>query len=81
MNDPKPRIEPDNDIGALDENGEQIWSPELEETVRRYTATPEYRAAIAEAEADIAAGRVYSHEEVVAHSAERRRRWLADRGL
>ncbi len=81
MNKVTPHIESDDDIGPLDKHGQQIWSPEEEAAIKRAANTPEYRAAIAEAEADIAAGRVYTHEQVVAMSAERRRHWRAERGL
>lgn len=81
MNKPTPRIDGDADFGPVDENGVQIWSPEEEAAIERVTSTPEFWAGIARAEADIAAGRVYTHEEVVAMSAERRRRYRAERGL
>ena len=81
MNKPTPRVEPDDDIGPLDENGQQIWSPEEEAAIERVTSDPSFLADIARAEADIAAGRVYTHEEVRAHMAEVRRRFLAERGL
>jgi predicted transcriptional regulator len=79
MNKPKPKIDSDADIGPLDENGQQIWSPEEEAAIARVHRDPAYWAAIEEAEADITAGRVFTQEEVLAVSAERRRRYLAER--
>ena len=81
MNKPTSRIEPDDDIGPLDEHGQQIWSPEEEAAIARMESDPTFWSDIAEAEADIAAGRCYTHEEVVAMSAERRRRGRDERGL
>lgn len=81
MNKPTTRIEPDDDIGPLDEHGQQIWSPEEEAAIARMHDDPEFWAGIAEAEADIAAGRVYTTEEVREHMAEVRRRFLEERGL
>ncbi|MEG3176365.1 hypothetical protein U1872_09000 [Sphingomonas sp. RB3P16] len=82
MNAPKPNLQPvDDDIGPLDEHGQQIWSPETEAMMARLHADPDYWAGIEEAEADIAAGRVYTSEEVEAHFDERKRRWLAERNL
>ena len=81
MNKPASHVQPDDDIGPLDENGQQIWSPEEQAAVARMHDDPEFWAGIARAEADFAAGRVYTHQEVQAMSAERRRRWRAERGL
>lgn len=81
MNKPTPRVEPDDDLGPLDKNGQQIWSAEEEAAIARLQDDPEFWTSLAEAEADIAAGRVHTHEEVVAMSAERRRRWREERGL
>jgi predicted transcriptional regulator len=82
VNEPKPNLQPiDDDVGPLDEHGQQIWSPETEAAMARVHADPEYWAGIEEAEADIAAGRVYTSEEVEAHFAERKRRWLAEHNL
>jgi hypothetical protein len=80
MNKPITHIEPDDDIGPLDENGQQIWSPEEEALLGNLDNDPTFWADIAAAEADIAAGRVYTHEQVVAMSAERRRRWRDEHG-
>lgn len=79
MNKPTPPVETDSDIGPLDENGQQIWSPEEEEAIARMHRDPAYWAAIKEAEADIAVGRLFTHEEMLARSAERRRKFLAER--
>ena len=82
VNKPLPTLQAtDDDLGPPDENGEQIWSPETEAAVARLHADPEYWAGIEEAEADIAAGRVYTTEEVWEHLAETKRRWRAERSL
>lgn len=81
MNKLTPRVEADDEIGPLDEHGQQIWSAEDEAAIARMEADPEFQAGLRRAEADIATGRVYTHEEVVARSAERRRRWRVERGL
>ena len=81
MNKPTPRIDGDPDFGAVDEDGARIWSLEEDEAIARVTSTPEFRAALARGDADIAAGRAHTHEDVVAQSAERRRRCRAERGL
>ena len=79
----KPVSEPvaDEDFGPLDQHGQQIFSPEEEAAIARLEADPEFWAGIAEAEEDIKAGRLYTNEEVTAHLAELKQRWLADRGL
>ncbi len=79
MNKPKPQLSADADIGPVDENGQQIWSAEEEAAIARLHRDPAYWAAMEEAKADIAAGRLLTHEEVLAASAERRRRYLAER--
>jgi predicted transcriptional regulator len=79
MNRPKSQIESDANIGPVDESGQQIWSAEEEAAIARLHRDPAYWAAIEEAEADIEAGRVFTHDEVLAASAERRRRYLAER--
>ncbi|MDY7523723.1 hypothetical protein E2E30_18400 [Sphingomonas sp. AAP5] len=82
MNDPNPKLQPvDDAIGPLDEHGQQIWSPEAQAMVARVHADPDYWAGIEDAEADIAAGRVYTTDEVWEHLAETKRRWRAERGL
>ena len=81
MNKPTPRVEPDDDIGPLDENDQQIWSPEEEAAVERVTSDPQFLAEIAAADADIDAGHYYTQEEAQAYMAEVRRRFLAERGL
>lgn len=81
MNDPKPHIEADDDFGPLDEHGQQIWSPEEEAAIARIEAEPGFLQSLDRANAEIDAGIFYTHEEVVAMSAERRRRWREDRGL
>lgn len=80
MNEPRPNLHPDADLGPIDEHGQQIWSPEEEEAIARLHDDPEYWTGIEEAFADIAAGRVFTSEEIAAHFEERRRVWLAERG-
>ena len=77
----KPMREPSTDdaIGPLDENGQQIWSAEEADAIERMHRDPGFWAGMERAEADIQAGRVFSNEEVEAHSLERRRRFLAER--
>ncbi len=80
----KPSLPPaavDSAIGPVDANGEQVWSSAEAAAIARLQADPEYQAAIDEGLADFAAGRVLTHEEVMAASAERRRRWRAEHGL
>jgi len=79
MNKPTPVQPIDADLGLLDENGQQIWSPEEEAAFERLRADPAYWEGIRMAEEDFAAGRFYTHEEVVAKSAARRAHALAER--
>lgn len=44
----------------------------------RIAAERDWDVAVREGLADIEAGRTVSHEEYLAHAAERRRRWLAE---
>ncbi|WP_174278500.1 hypothetical protein [Sphingomonas bacterium] len=81
MNKPAHLLTPDFHIGPLNENGEQIWSPEEEAAIARAWADPERVTALAEAEADIAAGRVRTHAEHCAWMDERKREWYAQRGF
>lgn len=81
MNKPIDRPVADPDIGPLDANGEQIWSPEEEAAIARVMSD---RAAVdieAAADADIANGRERSHAEHCAWMDERKREWFAQRGL
>lgn len=79
---PSPNLQPDPDLGPLDEHGQQIWSPEEEAAIARLHADPQYQADTEEALADLAAGGpTYSTDEVFEHLAELRRQWLAERGL
>lgn len=80
----KPSLPPaaaDRDIGPVDQNGAQLWSSAEEAVMARLTADPDYQAVVDEGLADFAAGRVLTHEEVMAASAERRRRWRAEHRL
>lgn len=79
----KPILPPvaNDDIGPLDEHGQQIWSPEEEAAIARLDEDPEYWSSIAEARADHAAGLAYTTEEVRAYMTEVKRIWRAERGL
>jgi len=79
MNKPVRTPAADEAIGPLDENGQQVWSAEENASIERMHRDPAFWAGIEKAEADVRAGRVFSNEEVEAHSAERRRRFLAER--
>jgi hypothetical protein len=80
MNKPAPNPLPaDDGPGPVDENGQQIWPAQEAEAIARLHRDPAYWAAIEQAEDDIRAGRVFTAEEVAAHSVERRRRFLAER--
>ena len=81
MNKPATPAIADDDIGPLDENGQQILSPEEEAMFEKMHADPAFWEDIARAEADIAAGRVHTDEEVREHMREVRARFLAERGL
>lgn len=81
MNKPAPGLLPDDDLGPLDEHGQQIWSPEEEAAIARMNDDPEEAAALEEALADIAAGRLSTTEEVFERLAAHKRQWLAERGL
>lgn len=81
MNKPT-RITPqpiEQDIGPIDEQGQQILGVEEQAAIERLTRDPEFQSAVAEGLADIRAGRTLTHEEHLAHRAERRRRFLSDR--
>lgn len=80
MNKPARPPVPDADLGPLDADGQQIWSPEEREAIERAVSASDYAHGIAAAEADIAAGRLHTQEEVAASMAEKKRRWRADRG-
>lgn len=82
MNKPSsPPAAVDRAIGAVDPNGEQLWSAAEAAALAALQADPDYQASIDEGLADFAAGRVLTHEEVMAAAAERRRRWRAEHGL
>ena len=81
MNKPQSDFDPADDLGPLDEHGQQIWSAEQEAAIARMRADPDYLTAIAEAEADIAEGRTLSHEQMKVEFEAMRARWLRDRGL
>ena len=79
MNKPVPHVAPDDDIGPLDEHGQQIWSPEEEAASARLNAEPSYLESLERINADIDAGLFHTDEESKAHMAEVRRRYLAQR--
>ena len=81
MNKPARPLTPDPAIGPLDEHGQQIWSPEEETAIMRSLDSRDAEAIEAEADADIAAGRVRTHAEHCAWMDERKREWFAQRGL
>jgi predicted transcriptional regulator len=84
MNKLSPGIQPADDaddLGPLDEHGQQIWSLEEAAAIARLEADPAEAVALEEGLADIAAGRTYSHEEVFERLAEHKRLWRAERGL
>lgn len=81
MNKPLQPPVPDDDIGPLDEHGQQIWSAEEEAAIARILADPEHDRSIAEAQAQIDRGEWYTTEEVRAHMVEVKRQWRAERGL
>lgn len=82
MNKPMPDIrQPDDDPRPLDENGQQIWSDETDAAMTCLHVDPAFWAKIEEGLADIAAGQMYTHEEVFQRLAERKRLWRAERGL
>lgn len=78
----KPVVPPvaDDDIGTLDEHGQQLWSREEEAAIERLRRDPEYLAGIAEAEAQIERGEFFTSHQVQAHMAQLRCRFLAERG-
>ena len=73
MNKPNPDLRPaDDDLGPLDENGQQIWSPEETAAIARLWADPHYQADVAAGLASVARGEGYSTEQVLAEVARRR---------
>ena len=79
MNKPIPILSPENDFGALDANGQQVWSPAETAAIARMDIDPTYLSAIEAALADERAGKMISHEELAQKAVERRRRWSDDR--
>lgn len=77
MNKPARPPVPDADLGPLDADGQQIWSPEEREAIERAISASDHAQGIAEAEADIAAGRLHTREEVAARVTESKRCWRA----
>ena len=81
MNKPLQSPVPDNDIGPLDEHGQQIWSAEEELAIERLHGEPDFWPSLARADAQIDRGEFYTHEEVIARSKEMKRRWFAEKGV
>ena len=81
MNEPISKPIADPDIGPLDEDGQQIWSPEEEAAIARLRARPWYQRDIEEAEADEAAGNFLTQAEVTASLREVKRKWFAAKGI
>ena len=81
MNKPLQPPVPDDDVGPLDEYGQQVWSPEDEAASARMWADAEFLAGLEKARAQFERGEWYTNEEVKVHFAERRSRWLSERGL
>lgn len=71
----------DDDIGPLDENGEQIWSPEEEAAIARLQRQPGYWESLEEADAQIDRGEGLTSEEAHASMIEMKRRWFAEKGI
>ena len=77
----KPILPPVADeIGQLDEDGQQTWSPDEAAAIARLDDDPAYWASIAEAKAQIDRGDCFTTEEVRAHLADVKREWRAERG-
>ncbi|WP_404372183.1 hypothetical protein AB5I39_05480 [Sphingomonas sp. MMS24-J45] len=72
MNKPVPDLHPDDDLGPLDAQGQQIWSPEEAAAIARLQADPRYQADVAAGLASIARGQGFSAEQVLAELARRR---------
>ncbi len=81
MNKPAPITPGDHDdaIGPVDADGQQILSPEEEAMFARLEQSPEYLALVERGLDDIRNGRMIDHDEHLAHRAEQRRVWWADR--
>ena len=72
MNKPVPDLRPDDDLGPLDEHGQQIWSPTEAEAIARLQADPQYQADVAAGLASVERGAGFSTEQVLAELARRR---------
>ena len=73
MNKPVPDLRPDDDdLGPLDENGQQNWSPEEAAAIAGLQADPHYQADVAAGLASIARGEGFPTEQVLAELARRR---------
>ena len=81
MNKPISPPQADPDIGPLDEHGQQIWSLEEEAQIAWLHAQPWYQRECDEADADVAAGRMLSMEEVKASVKAMKRKWFAEKGI
>ena len=72
MNKPLQPPVPDDDIGPLDEHGQQVWSPEEEAAIARLNSDPEFIRSIEESRAQVARGEWYTTEQVFAELERRR---------
>ncbi|HEX8419948.1 MAG TPA: hypothetical protein VF638_08050 [Sphingomonas sp.] len=67
------------DVGPLDEHGQQIWSPGEAAAIARLDDDAAYWASIAEARAQVDRGDCFTTDEVRSHMAEVKREWRAER--
>lgn len=72
MNKPAYPPVPDDDVGPLDEQGRQIWSPEEDEAVARIMAESDFWPSIARGQAQFSRGECRTTEEVFAELEQRR---------
>jgi predicted transcriptional regulator len=73
VNKPTPNLQPsDNDLGPLDEHGQQIWSPETEAAIARLEADPTYQADVAAGLASVARGDGFDTKQVLTELTRRR---------
>lgn len=73
MNQPVPRpAAADDDLGPLDQHGQQIWSPEEAAAIARLQTSPQYRADIAAGLASVARAEGHMTESMLAELARRR---------
>lgn len=73
MDKPAQPIAPDDEVGPVDDYGQQIWSPEEEAAIAQLRDDPEYLQSLAESDAQIERGEWYTTEQVFAELERRRR--------